>query len=74
MQLVLTPPLAPYCPLFLLAIPHLCYPLFYLLGQPAIVLAMRIPIQCCPWFAINCSPFATSPSLTHLIDQVTIFT
>jgi hypothetical protein len=29
-QLMLTPPLAPYYPLFLLATPYLCYPLFLL--------------------------------------------
>jgi hypothetical protein len=56
--------------LFLLATPHLCYPLFYLLGEPAILLVARIPISSCPWFAINCSPFDTSPTLTHPIDQV----
>jgi hypothetical protein len=54
-------------PLFML-------PTFYLLGEPAILLVVRIPIHSCPWFAMNCSPFATSPTLTHPIDQVTIFT
>jgi hypothetical protein len=71
---MLTPPLAPHCPLFLLATPHLCYPLFYLFGEPAILLLARIPIHSCPWLAINCSPLATSPTLTHPMDQVTIFT
>ncbi len=28
----------------------------------------------CPWFVINCPPFAASPIQTHPIDQVTIFT
>ncbi len=65
---MLIPPLASYCPLFLLITP------FYLLGEPAFLLVVRIPIHSCPWFAINCSPFATSPTPTQLIDQVTIFT
>ncbi len=70
---MLTTSLAPHCLLFLLATPHLL-PTFYLLGEPAILLVARIPIYSCPWFAINCSPLATSPALTHPIDQVTIST
>jgi hypothetical protein len=35
---------------------------------------VRILIQSCPWFGINCPPFAASPTLMHPIDQVTIFT
>ncbi len=54
-------------PLFML-------PTFYLLGEPAILLVVRIPAHFCPWLAINCSPFATSPTLTYPVDQVTIFT
>ncbi len=72
--LVLTQPLAPYCLLFFLATPYFCYPLFYLLGEPAFLLMVWILIHSCPWFAINCSPFAFSPTLTHPIYQVTIFT
>jgi hypothetical protein len=34
----------------------------------------QIPIHSCPWFAIDCSPFVTSPNITHPTDQVTIFT
>ncbi len=48
-------------------------PLFYLLGEPAFLIVARIPIHSCPWFAINCSPFATSPTPTHPTEQVTIF-
>jgi hypothetical protein len=72
--LVLTQPLAPYCLLFLLATSYFLYQLFSLLGEPAFLLMVRIPIHSCPWFAFNCPPFATSPTLTHPIDQVTIFT
>jgi hypothetical protein len=48
--------------------------LSYLLGEPAFLLVVRIPIHSSPWFAINCPPFATSPNLSHPTDQVTIFT
>jgi hypothetical protein len=48
--------------------------LFYLLGEPASLLMVRIPIQSCPWSANNYPPFASSPTLSHPTDQVTIFT
>jgi hypothetical protein len=51
-----------------------CCLLFYLLGEPAFLLMVRIPIHSCPWSVITCPPFATSPTLPHPIDQVTIFT
>ncbi len=63
-----TLPLASHCPLPLLETP------FYLLGEPAFLLMVQIPIHSCPWFAINCSPFAASPTPMHPIDQVTVFT
>jgi hypothetical protein len=60
-----TQPLASYSLLFLLATPYFCYPLiFYLLGEPAFLLVVRMPIHSCPWFAINCPPFAASPTNT----------
>jgi hypothetical protein len=67
-------PLAPCYPLFYLLPLVPCYPLFYLLGEPAFLLMVRIPIHSCPWFVINCPPFAASPTLPHPVDQVTIFT
>ncbi len=62
MRFVLTQPLAP------------CLPLFYLLGEPAFLLVVRIPIHSYPWFDNYCPPFAASPILPHPTDQVTIFT
>jgi hypothetical protein len=59
MRPMLIPPLATHCLLFLLITP------FYLLGEPAFMLVVRIPIHSCPRFAINCSPLATSPTPTH---------
>jgi hypothetical protein len=61
-------------PALLFATPHSLLPALYLLGEPAFLLVVRIPIRSCPWFAINCPPFAASPTLTHPTDQVTIFT
>jgi hypothetical protein len=46
-------------------------PSFYLLGEPASSLVVRIPIHSCPWFANNCSPLAASPAPRHPTDQVT---
>jgi hypothetical protein len=46
-------------------------PSFYLLGEPASLLVMRIPIHSYPWFAINCSPLAASPTPRHPTDQFT---
>jgi hypothetical protein len=63
-----TLPLAFHYPLPLLNTP------FYLLGEPAFLLVVRIPIHYCPWFAINCSPIAASLTPTHPTDQVTVFT
>ncbi len=51
--------------------PFICLnPSFYLLGDPASLLMVRIPIHSCPWFTINCSPFAASPTPRHPTDQV----
>ncbi len=46
-------------------------PFFHLLGEPASLLVMRIPIHSCPWLAINRSPLAASPTPRHPTDQVT---
>ncbi len=46
-------------------------PSFYLLGDPASLLVVRIPIHSCPRFAINCSPLAASPTPRHPTHQVT---
>jgi hypothetical protein len=62
---MLTLPLAPHCPHSLICHPPSTLPTFYLLGESAILLVARIPIHSCPWFAINCSPFAASPTPTH---------
>jgi hypothetical protein len=43
-------------------------PLFTHLENQFFLLVVRIPIHSCPWFAINCSPFAVSPTLTHTTD------
>jgi hypothetical protein len=60
----------------LLPVPHsllyLLTPIFftYLKDQPFLLVA-RIPIHSCPWFAINCSPLAASPTSRHPTDHVT---
>jgi hypothetical protein len=46
-------------------------PLFTYLENQLLLHVMRIPIQSCPWFAINCSPLAASPTPRHPTDQVT---
>jgi hypothetical protein len=51
-----------------------CFPVFYLLGEPASLLMVRIPIHSCPGLLTTAPPFASSPTLSHPIDQVTIFT
>ncbi len=59
--------MVPHQPCPLLLTTHSLYltPLFYLLGDPAFLLVVWIPIHFCPWFAINCSHFAASPTPTH---------
>ncbi len=68
---------SPLFPALALILPPFIWlnPSFYLLGEPVLLLVMRIPIHSCPWFAIkfaiNCSPLATSPTPRHPTDQVT---
>ncbi len=64
---------SPLLPALALILPPFIWlnPSFYLLGEPVLLLVMRIPIHSCPWFAINCSPLATSPTPRHPTDQVT---
>ncbi len=50
---------------------HLSTPLFTYLENQLFLLAVRIPIHSCPWFAINCSPLAAWPTPRHPTDQVT---
>ncbi len=45
---------------------------FYLLGEPASLLMVRIPIL--PGLLTTAPPFTRSVSLSHPTDQVTIFT
>jgi hypothetical protein len=45
--------------------------LFTYLENQLLLLGMQIPIHSCPWFAINCSPLAASPTPRHPTDQVT---
>jgi hypothetical protein len=56
---------------YLLGDPYMFIPSFYLLGDPPSLLVVRIPIHSCPWFAINCSSLAASPTPRHPTDQVT---
>ncbi len=46
-------------------------PLFTYLEILPLLLMVRIPIHSCPWFAINCSPLAASPTPRYPTDQVT---
>jgi hypothetical protein len=46
-------------------------PLFTYLENQLLLLVVQIPIHSCPWFAINCSPLAASPTPRHPTDQVT---
>ncbi len=45
--------------------------LFTYLENQLLLLVVRIPIHSCPWFALNCSPLAISPTPRHPADQVT---
>ncbi len=45
--------------------------LFTYLDILLLLLVVHIPIHSCPWFAINYSPLAASPTPRHPIDQVT---
>ncbi len=45
--------------------------LFTYLENRLLLLVVRIPIHSCPWFAINSSPLAASPTPRHPTDQVT---
>ncbi len=45
--------------------------LFTYLEILLLLLAARTPIHSCPWFAINCSLLAASPTPRHPTDQVT---
>jgi hypothetical protein len=67
---MMTPPFASHCPMghFLF---HLLTPLFTYLENQLLLLMVRIPIHSCPWFSINCSPLAASPTPRHPTDQVT---
>jgi hypothetical protein len=56
---MLTPPFCFPLPHPLL---HLSTPLFTYLENQLLLLVVRIPIHSCPWFAINCSPLAASPT------------
>jgi hypothetical protein len=60
-------------PVLALTCPLLCdwTPLFTYLENQLLFFMVRIPIHSCPWFAINCSPLAASPTPRHPIDQVT---
>ncbi len=51
----------------------LTVPLFTYLENQLFLLVVRIPIHSCPWFAINCSPLAASPTPRPPTDQVTIY-
>jgi hypothetical protein len=46
-------------------------PLFTYLEILLLLFMVRIPIHSCPWFAINCSPRAASPTPRYPTDQVT---
>jgi hypothetical protein len=46
-------------------------PLFTYLENQVLLFMVRIPILSCPWFAINCSPLAASPTPRHLTYQIT---
>jgi hypothetical protein len=46
-------------------------PLFTYLENQLLLLVVQIPIHSCPWFAINCSPLAASPTSRYPTDQVT---
>jgi hypothetical protein len=62
------------CFLILLQFAPFCttQPLFFTyLEILLLLLVVRIPIHSCPWFAINCSPLAVSPTPRHPTDQVT---
>ncbi len=45
--------------------------LFTYLEILLLLLVVQIPIHSCPWFAINCSPLAASPTPRYPVDQVT---
>jgi hypothetical protein len=56
---------------FILPLPYDSTLLFTYLQILLLLLVVQIPIHSCPWFAINCSPLAASPTPRHPIDQVT---
>ncbi len=64
------PPCFPLLPQFCSLLYGLT-PLFTYLENQLLLLVMRISIHTCPWFAINCSPLAASPTPRHPTDQVT---
>ncbi len=53
--------------------PFLCNttPLFTYLEILLLLFVVQLPIHFCPWFAINCSPLAASPTPRYPTDQVT---
>ncbi len=66
--LMLTPPFVSHCPIPF----YTCQsPFFTYLENQLLLLIVRIPIHSCPWFAINSSPLAASPTPRHPTDQVT---
>ncbi len=58
-------------PCFILPLSHDPTLLFTYLEILLLLIVVRIPIHSCPWFAINFSPLAASPTPMHPIDQVT---
>jgi hypothetical protein len=58
-------------PCFILPLSHDPTLLFTYLEILLLLLVVQIPIHSCPWFVINCSPLAASPTPWHPIDQVT---
>jgi hypothetical protein len=72
MKLYINPaPCFPLSPPVLHLSTPLTLPLFTYLENQLFLLVVQIPIHSCPWFAINCSPLAASPTPRHPTDQVT---
>jgi hypothetical protein len=72
---MLTLPHASYCPVpSYICKPFLHYHFFTYLENQLFLLVVQKPIHSCPWFDINCSPLAASPTPKHPTDHVTIST